>query len=103
MNTGTLRHSHKKNRPAPPPPTNAVNGKPPAAPDLEIRNPSELLVGVPATLTAQWRHRPEDLVSGKITYLANVSHFSLYRIVYKKEFPVPRVDGSERAKRHRIY
>ncbi|XP_039295063.1 LOW QUALITY PROTEIN: ankyrin repeat and SAM domain-containing protein 1A [Nilaparvata lugens] len=68
-NTGTLRHSHKKSRPAPPPPP---GGSPPpsAASDLEIRAPSELLVGVPATLTAQWRHRPHALLAGHITYTA---------------------------------
>ncbi|CAH0382945.1 unnamed protein product [Bemisia tabaci] len=57
-NTGTL-HRHKKSRPAPPPPP-----PPHAAPvqnDLEIRNPSELLIGVPPTLTTQWRHKPEAL------------------------------------------
>ncbi|XP_075234156.1 ankyrin repeat and SAM domain-containing protein 1A-like [Lycorma delicatula] len=64
-NTGTLRHSHKKNRPAPPPPPGAV------ASDLEIRAPSELLVGVPATLTTQWRHRPHALLAGHVTYVAS--------------------------------
>nr|XP_018918082.1 PREDICTED: ankyrin repeat and SAM domain-containing protein 1A [Bemisia tabaci] len=67
-NTGTL-HRHKKSRPAPPPPP-----PPHAAPvqnDLEIRNPSELLIGVPPTLTTQWRHKPEALVTGTINYLAS--------------------------------
>jgi len=41
--------------------------------DLEIRDPSELLVGVPATLTTQWRHRPRVLVSGSVNYIASVS------------------------------
>jgi hypothetical protein len=70
-NTGTLRHSHKKSRPAPPPPmsTNGSGG----SSDLEIRAPSELLVGVPATLTTQWRHHPHALVSGSVNYIANVS------------------------------
>uniref|UniRef100_A0A1B6EDU6 PID domain-containing protein n=1 Tax=Clastoptera arizonana TaxID=38151 RepID=A0A1B6EDU6_9HEMI len=64
--TGTLRHSHKKSRPAPPPPPLAV-----AQSDIEIRDPSELLVGVPATLTTQWRHRPHTLVTGAISYVAS--------------------------------
>ena len=70
-NTGTLRHSHKKTRPAPPPPmsTNGSGGNS----DLEIRAPSELLVGVPATLTTQWRHRPHVLVAGSVNYVASVS------------------------------
>ncbi|XP_021942945.1 ankyrin repeat and SAM domain-containing protein 1A-like isoform X2 [Zootermopsis nevadensis] len=67
--TGTLRHNHKKCRPAPPPPTSA-NGSGVGS-DLEIRAPSELLVGVPATLTTQWRHSPQDLVSGSVNYVAN--------------------------------
>ncbi|KAJ4451171.1 hypothetical protein ANN_02613 [Periplaneta americana] len=68
-NTGTLRHSHKKSRPAPPPPL-STNGSG-ASGDLEIRAPSELLVGVPATLTTQWRHRPHVLVAGSVNYVAN--------------------------------
>lgn len=70
-NSGTLRHSHKKSRPAPPPPmsTNGSGGNS----DLEIREPSELLVGVPATLTTQWRHRPRVLVTGSVSYVASVS------------------------------
>ena len=64
--TGTLRHSHKKNRPAPPPPVQM----PP--PDLEIRDPSSLLMGVPATLTTTWRHKPDALLTGNVSYLANV-------------------------------
>lgn len=61
--TGTLRHS-KKSRPAPPPPQSG---------DLSIRDPIELLEGVPGALTTTWRHRPVDLVGGGVTYLANVS------------------------------
>lgn len=61
---GTLRH-RKKSRPAPPPP--------PSTHDLEIRNPSELLVGVPSTLKAQWRHKPSVLVTGTVDYTASVS------------------------------
>ncbi|KAG8221866.1 hypothetical protein J437_LFUL003242 [Ladona fulva] len=77
--TGTLRHRNKKNRPAPPPPPSAP--PPPQHPppqevtngpeDLSIRDPAELLVGVPATLTTQWRHRPEVLLSGSVTYVAS--------------------------------
>ncbi|XP_065205671.1 ankyrin repeat and SAM domain-containing protein 1A-like isoform X2 [Planococcus citri] len=60
--SGTLRH-RKKSRPAPPPP-------PLAEPDVEIRNPSELLVGVPATLKTQWPHKPKALVTGTVDYVA---------------------------------
>lgn len=68
--SGTLRHSHKKSRPAPPPPPLALSK---GGAELEIREPSQLLVGVPATLTTQWRHQPHSLVTGHITYLASVS------------------------------
>ncbi|XP_034244254.1 ankyrin repeat and sterile alpha motif domain-containing protein 1B-like isoform X3 [Thrips palmi] len=60
--TGTLRHS-KKTRPAPQPPSSQQ--------DLSIRDPSELLEGVPGALTTTWRHRPHDLVTGSVTYLAH--------------------------------
>lgn len=69
--TGTLRHSHKKSRPAPPPPPLAAQNATNGGADLEIRDPSELLVGVPATLTTQWRHRPHALVTGAVSYLAS--------------------------------
>lgn len=60
----TLKRS-KKNRPAP---------QPPRPSDLEIRNPSELLVGVPGALKTQWKHQPFVLVTGAVTYVANVSN-----------------------------
>lgn len=60
----TLKRS-KKNRPAP---------QPPRPSDLEIRAPSELLVGVPGALKTQWKHQPFVLVTGAVTYVANVSN-----------------------------
>lgn len=63
IKTRTIR---KKNRPAP---------KPPTVSNLEIRAPSELLLGVPSGLKAQWRHSASTLVSGCIKYNANVSSF----------------------------
>ncbi|XP_012145707.1 ankyrin repeat and SAM domain-containing protein 1A isoform X3 [Megachile rotundata] len=69
--TGTLRH--RKNRPAPQPPQrpSSHNGAIPAPEQLEIRAPSELLLGVPSTLKTQWRHQPKALVTGCVTYVAN--------------------------------
>lgn len=64
----TLKRS-KKNRPAP---------QPPRPSDLEIRAPSELLVGVPGALRTQWKHQPFVLVTGAVTYVANVSVFCLF-------------------------
>lgn len=66
----TLKRSHKKNRPPPPPPL--------TRPDLEIRAPSALLVGVPETLRTQWRHAPLVLVTGSVMYVANVSIYLYY-------------------------
>ncbi|XP_046394168.1 uncharacterized protein LOC124161944 isoform X2 [Ischnura elegans] len=89
--TGTLRHRNKKNRPAPPPPPTAPPPPQttPAPPpkeattngpeDLSIRDPAELLVGVPATLTTQWRHRPKVLLAGSVTYLASYLGSTLVR------------------------
>ncbi|XP_050525694.1 ankyrin repeat and SAM domain-containing protein 1A [Daktulosphaira vitifoliae] len=68
--TATLRHNPKKSRhaPLPPPfqnlPSNQNN-------DLIIRDPSELLFGVPSTLTTQWRHQPTALVTGNVKYIAS--------------------------------
>ncbi|XP_049792444.1 ankyrin repeat and SAM domain-containing protein 1A-like [Schistocerca nitens] len=56
---GTLGRPRKA-RPAPQPPS-----------DLCIREPAQLLVGVPSALTTRWRHRPHALVSGAVTYVAN--------------------------------
>lgn len=76
--TGTLRH--RKNRPAPQPPQrpSSHNGAILAPEQLEIRAPSELLFGVPSTLKTQWRHQPKALVTGCVTYVANVSAFCFY-------------------------
>lgn len=74
---GTLRH-RKKSRPAPPPP--------PSAHDLEIRNPSELLVGVPSTLKAQWRHKPSVLVTGTVDYTASVSFADFFKRMVQSGF-----------------
>lgn len=64
----TLKRS-KKNRPAP---------QPPRPSDLEIRAPSELLVGIPGALKTQWKHQPFVLVTGAVTYVANVSIFIFF-------------------------
>jgi len=73
--TGTLRH--RKNRPAPQPPQrpSSHNGAISAPEQLEIRAPSELFFGVPSSLKTQWRHQPKTLVTGCVTYVANVSAF----------------------------
>lgn len=56
------RHSHRKSRPAPQPPVPAE--------ELEIRAPSELLLGVPSALRTQWRHTPYTLLNGSVAYSA---------------------------------
>lgn len=55
----------RKNRRAPPPPIPAHN--------LEIRSPSELLVGPSVAVEAEWRHKPASLVNSTIDYTASVS------------------------------
>lgn len=60
----TTLSRHKKKAPAPQPPVRANN--------LEIRAPSELLLG-PSGLRAQWRHSASALVSGSIKYEVFVS------------------------------
>lgn len=56
----TNGHRHRKNRPAPKPPIRATN--------LEIRAPSDLLLGVPVGLRTQWRHSASALISGTVKY-----------------------------------
>lgn len=51
---------HKKSRPAPQPPVKANN--------LEIREPSELLLSNQGSMQAQWKHSAAALVSGSIKY-----------------------------------
>ncbi|KAH8417573.1 hypothetical protein KR222_001960 [Zaprionus bogoriensis] len=64
---------YRKNRPAPPPPTSAVAQKTTAASNtaapLQIRAPSELLLGLPANLrSTQWRHSAQTLLNEHIKY-----------------------------------
>lgn len=57
--------------PAPPPPTAAAQK---AAAPLQIRAPSELLLGLPANLrTTQWRHSAQTLLKEHIKYEVQVS------------------------------
>ncbi|XP_043246752.1 ankyrin repeat and SAM domain-containing protein 1A-like isoform X1 [Amphibalanus amphitrite] len=37
---------------------------------LKIRDPSQLVVGVPAVMATQWRHEPHHLVNSSIQYIA---------------------------------
>lgn len=41
--------------------------------NLEIRAPSELLLGFPPNLRTQWRHSAEVLIAGAVKYEVNVS------------------------------
>jgi hypothetical protein len=59
---------HRKNRPAPKPPTQRTSNN-----SLEIRGPNELLLGVPCGLRAQWKHSASTLISGSVRYEVNVS------------------------------
>ncbi|KAH8414584.1 hypothetical protein KR215_009362 [Drosophila sulfurigaster] len=71
-NTNALPHrnsitGYRKNRPAPPPPLAAVQ-KAATAP-LQIRAPSELLLGLPASMrSTQWRHSAQTLLNENIKY-----------------------------------
>lgn len=67
------RRNHRKNRQAPKPPTNESILAKMNELKLEIRAPSELLLGFPTGLSTQWRHTAETLVSGAVKYEVNVS------------------------------
>lgn len=64
-NPVSSRHKNRKNRQAPKPPTQTNN--------LEIRQPSELLLTNQGSLNAQWKHSSAALVSESIKYEAFVS------------------------------
>lgn len=69
-NTGTIRHRHKKSRPAPPPPV--INSQ---KPEEEKKTSSEISVGGSNSIKAQWRHQPILLITGAVKYTVNVSFF----------------------------
>ncbi|XP_011179080.2 ankyrin repeat and SAM domain-containing protein 1A [Zeugodacus cucurbitae] len=54
---------YRKNRPAPQPPCEK-----PQQPQLQIRAPSELLLGLPANLRTKWRHSANVLLNEQIKY-----------------------------------
>lgn len=66
LKPSTSMSRHRKNRPAPQPPTNKTN-------NLAIRSPSELLLSNQGSLQAQWKHSAADLVAGTIKYEVFVS------------------------------
>lgn len=39
---------------------------------LALRNPSQLVVGVPQTLLTEWKHHPTKLVTASVQYIAQV-------------------------------
>ncbi|KAH8310612.1 hypothetical protein KR044_002128 [Drosophila immigrans] len=61
---------YRKNRPAPPPPSVAAQkAAAAAAAPLQIRAPSELLLGLPASMrSTQWRHSAQTLLNEHIKY-----------------------------------
>lgn len=80
------RPNHRKKM-APKPPTqqpksvdeSALNNVVESTTNLEIRGPSELLLGFPHGLRTQWRHSAEVLVTGAVKYDVNV------RRIFKSE------------------
>lgn len=77
------RPNHRKNRQAPKPPTqqqqqpktvdeNNLNNLVETTSNLEIRAPSELLLGFPTGLRQQWRHSAEVLIASAVKYEVNV-------------------------------
>lgn len=75
------RPNHRKNRQAPKPPVqqqkildeSKLNNVAESASNLEIRGPSELLLGFPTGLRTQWRHSAEILITSAVKYEVNVS------------------------------
>lgn len=76
---------YRKNRPAPQPPTSAqqkATQQTPAA--LQIRNPSELLLGLPDNLRTKWRHSANSLLNDQIKYEVYVSGPSRYGMPWQE-------------------
>lgn len=77
------RPNHRKNRQAPKPPTeskidNDIKLLAETATNLEIRAPSELLLGFPTGLRTQWRHSAELLITGAVKYEVNVRRNEIF-------------------------
>lgn len=71
------RRNHRKNRQAPKPPIQtSIAQIIDSTSNLEIRGPSELLLGFPTGLQTQWRHTAEALVNGSVKYEVNVRIYS---------------------------
>lgn len=112
------RPNHRKNRQAPKPP-----GQPSAltktetdakhlaetTTNLEIRAPSELLLGFPTGLRTQWRHSAEVLITSAVKYEVNVrdrhkhssngaTFFKLFSLFFFSS--VSGINGCERVTRH---
>ncbi|KAK8744166.1 hypothetical protein OTU49_001029 [Cherax quadricarinatus] len=76
--TNTIRRSGTKKRSAPQPPSKTpraqpsldIQGSKDQIGHLAIRDPSQLVVGVPNTILTTWRHHPNALVSASVQYVA---------------------------------
>ncbi|XP_042233605.1 ankyrin repeat and sterile alpha motif domain-containing protein 1B-like isoform X2 [Homarus americanus] len=75
--TNTIRRSGTKKRSAPQPPKTPraqpsldLQGSTDQLGHLSIRDPSQLVVGVPNTVLTTWRHHPNALVSASVQYVA---------------------------------
>lgn len=101
--------------PAPPPPIAAVQKAAAAANStapLQIRAPSELLLGLPANLrTTQWRHPAQTLLKEHIKYEVQVGRstpkmgepHANYMYIFIPIPAVPRLNGCERTTWHRVH
>lgn len=84
------RPNHRKNRQAPKPPTqqpktvdeNNLNNLVETTSNLEIRAPSELLLGFPTGLRQQWRHSAEVLIASAVKYEVNVRTTKFFTIKF---------------------
>lgn len=78
---GINKTHHRKNRPAPQPPFRMQN--------LNLRGPSELLLGVPTGLQTQWRHNASTLVTDQVKYDVYVRILLLLRFLIRLKMPFP--------------
>ena len=76
--SGTLKSTpstlRRKTRPAPQPPGSkpSLETFERALNSIDIRQPSELVIGIAKTVATQWRHKPQQLLPPGVCYQAQV-------------------------------
>ena len=60
--------------------------------ELDIRHPSELVIGVTKTVATQWRHKPQNLLRPGVCYEAQVCFFFQFHPLIQSIFKMKSID-----------